>query len=153
MRSRWTASRSSSDSSAPPYNESTVKPDVFLQRILTPEPPPEPTPKSRDVAVPPEAESVPEILRRACELRIEIASTKYGTPLQCHTNRSAVIDLAQELVDATNYASQVIMEARDHAAIGEEMYAMNALHHIGQAFRMLEAINTLRGVDGSGGEE
>lgn len=123
-----------------------MKPDDFLQRILTPEPAPELMSQSRDVAIPSEA-NLPELLRRACELRIEFGAEKYGTPLQCHTNRDAVVDLAQELVDATNYCSQVHMEARDNGKIGEEMYAMNAMHHIGQAFRMLQEINKLRVVD------
>ena len=35
---------------------------------------------------------------------------KYGTPLQAHNGRDALVDLYQELLDAAVYTRQLIME-------------------------------------------
>jgi hypothetical protein len=42
----------------------------------------------------------------------EAGVAKYGTPLQAHNGRDALVDLYQELLDACAYVRQAIAEAR-----------------------------------------
>jgi len=53
----------------------------------------------------------------ALEARAVAGLKKYGRPLQTHNGRSALEDLAQELLDAWMYAVQAEMEAEDAEAI------------------------------------
>lgn len=47
------------------------------------------------------------------ERRMEVGLERYGTYLQAHNGRDALVDWYQELLDATNYCRQEIEERRD----------------------------------------
>lgn len=55
---------------------------------------------------------LPYILRDLTD-RAEMGKAKYGTYLQTHNGRSALLDLYQELLDATMYIRQEIIERDD----------------------------------------
>ncbi len=48
--------------------------------------------------------------------RDHVGRAKYGTPLQAHNGRDALVDLYQELLDACVYVRQEIAERADAAA-------------------------------------
>lgn len=48
--------------------------------------------------------------------RDRVGRERYGTPLQAHNGRDALVDLYQELLDAVVYLRQVIEERKDERA-------------------------------------
>lgn len=70
---------------------------------------PEPAP------VPNVSAPVWELVVQDMQARDQFGRAKYGTPLQAHNGRDALVDLYQELLDAVVYTRQLIAE-RDHAA-------------------------------------
>ena len=65
-----------------------------------------PVPGRRDVG--------PEVLKDI-EARIELGKERYGTLLQTHNGRDALVDLYEELMDALMYTKQLMMENEDVA--------------------------------------
>jgi len=57
---------------------------------------------------------LPELIKDL-EARTEVGITKYGTQLQTHNGRNALIDAYQEALDLSQYLKQVLME-RDNPA-------------------------------------
>jgi hypothetical protein len=49
------------------------------------------------------------VIRDMCE-REKLGIQRYGTPLQAHNGRDALVDLYQELLDACAYIRQAIEE-------------------------------------------
>ena len=65
---------------------------------------PEPMPRRN------EHESIQSLVRRDLDERERAGIAKYGTPLQPHNGRDPLVDLYQELLDATCYVRQRIRE-------------------------------------------
>lgn len=63
--------------------------------------------------------NVGEIVMADIQARIDAGYRKYGTYLQTDNGRDALWDLYQELIDATMYIRQAILERDGEAAIGE----------------------------------
>ena len=57
---------------------------------------------------------VANLVHADLEARISVGKAKYGERLTTHNDRDALLDLYQELLDATMYLRQVIYE-RDEA--------------------------------------
>ena len=55
------------------------------------------------------APELPQILLDMAE-RDQLGRARYGTPLQPHNGRDALVDLYQELLDAAAYAGQGLLE-------------------------------------------
>ncbi len=53
---------------------------------------------------------VADELGRYLEYRKQIGIQRYGTPLQPHNGRDVLLDLFEELIDATTYFAQMIIE-------------------------------------------
>ena len=66
----------------------------------TPEPPPTPN----------DGPAICDLVIADMEERKRIGIKKYGTPLQAHNGRDALVDLYQELLDAVFYVRQSIEE-------------------------------------------
>lgn len=54
--------------------------------------------------------NIPQYLIQAIAEREHYGITKYGRPLQSHNGRNPMIDLWEELMDALNYTTQVLVE-------------------------------------------
>ena len=65
------------------------------------DPQPDPVPANGDVWL---------VVLKDMEDRRQTGIKKYGTPLQAHNGRDALIDLYQELLDAVVYTRQLILE-------------------------------------------
>jgi hypothetical protein len=83
---------------------------------------PEPTPT-------PGAVSVTRAVMADLEEREKHGTAKYGTTLQTFNGRSALVDLYQELIDATQYCKQLLME-QERGAGAELKLAVEALEKI-----------------------
>lgn len=68
--------------------------------LSTPEPPPKPNGKP----------AVWNLVMADMYQRDALGRAKYGTPLQPHNGRDALVDLYQELLDAVVYTRQAIFE-------------------------------------------
>lgn len=57
---------------------------------------------------------VADQLKEYIERRKQIGMERYGTPLQPHNGRDGLRDLFEELVDATTYCAQLLLERDGH---------------------------------------
>lgn len=73
--------------------------------------------------IPSERPAIVDLVIQDLMERKSLGIERYGTPLQTHNGRDAMIDLYQELQDATAYIRQVIEERRDHFAAAEALIA------------------------------
>lgn len=60
--------------------------------------------------------SIQSLVRQDLEEREQVGIQRYGTPLQPHNGRDALVDAYQEALDLACYIRQEIQERRDSAA-------------------------------------
>lgn len=60
----------------------------------------------------PDVVSIQALVRSDLEERERVGIARYGTPLQPHNGRDALVDLYQELLDACCYIRQLIEESK-----------------------------------------
>jgi hypothetical protein len=84
---------------------------------------PEPTPIST-----PDAQSVTRAVMADLAEREKHGIAKYGTTLQTFNGRNALVDLYQELIDATQYCRQLLM--KEQGAANALKLAVEALEKI-----------------------
>lgn len=60
--------------------------------------------------IPNEQPAVWDLVRADMRVRDHVGRARYGTPLQPHNGRDALVDLYQELLDAVVYCRQAIFE-------------------------------------------
>lgn len=65
---------------------------------------------SQDLPTPNDEPDIQSLVIADIRARRQIGVERYGTPLQPHNGRSALVDLYEELIDAACYAKQRIVE-------------------------------------------
>jgi hypothetical protein len=82
--------------------------------------------------VPNDRPAIQDLVIADMQERKRLGIERYGTPLQTHNGRDALVDAYQESLDQTQYLRQEIEERRDHRAEGaaaEREKIVGFLHH------------------------
>lgn len=70
---------------------------------------------TQDLPVPNDSKPIADLVCEDIQARKEMGLKKYGTPLQAFNGRNALKDLYEELLDATKYCKQLLVEMEKHA--------------------------------------
>lgn len=70
---------------------------------------------SQVLPTPNDSKPIADLVCEDIQKRKELGLRKYGTPLQAFNGRNALKDLYEELLDATKYCKQLLVEMEKHA--------------------------------------